>query len=59
MTADSALMLAVAAFSCVTLCAAVPFVVWAARNGQFKDQDRARFLALGRPPRQHPGGPDS
>lgn len=40
------------AFAAMMLLAAVAVLVWAIRSGQFRRQDRARYLPLDSPPPQ-------
>ncbi len=51
MTPENVLVWIVVAYAAITFFLVAPFFVWAVRNGQFRSQDRARYLALDtRPP---------
>jgi nitrogen fixation-related uncharacterized protein len=43
---DTVFLAAWVVFVCLIFAAVAGAVVWAARSGQFKDQDRARYLPL-------------
>jgi nitrogen fixation-related uncharacterized protein len=47
---ESAMVLVFLSQLAVMLAAVIAGVVWAARAGQFRDQDRARYLPLVSPP---------
>ena len=46
MTSDTAFLIIWVALTVVVLAWAAAAVLWAARNGQFRGQGRARYLAL-------------
>ncbi|MCX5770861.1 MAG: cbb3-type cytochrome oxidase assembly protein CcoS [Candidatus Hydrogenedentes bacterium] len=46
MTPEAAILWVVLSFSVITVCMALPFAWWAIKSGQFRNQDRARYLAL-------------
>ncbi len=46
MTPEATLVWVMVGFWVISVSMVIPFVVWALKNGQFRDQERARYLAL-------------